>query len=188
MLPIIVVKWPITIRWIIFKNSKLRPLIVYKSKQIRFKFGVYYYYYYFKYASNSKCIYVVRISDYISAIKYSIKWPKFNKGGSSFKTLNCNPLTDLSNIPQTLYLSYDIKVIYSKTTCGEVRQCLTTLNSKTHKLGSCCAGSLKARSLRSKYTYHKLHLSETYCLHFAAARLKEAGLSSSQLLRMKRWL
>ena len=51
-----------------------------------------------------------------------IKRQKIDKGGLSFKTLNCNPVTDLSNVSQTLYWSesHDIKVIYSKTTCSEV--------------------------------------------------------------------
>ena len=39
------------------------------------------------------------------------------------RTLTCRSfaVTNLSNISQTLYLSHDIKTIYSKTTCNKVK-------------------------------------------------------------------
>ena len=60
---------------------------------------------------------VIRARNVGNATNYS-----FFEGGLSFKTLNCNPVTDLSNIPPTLYLSLDINAIYIKTSCREVRR------------------------------------------------------------------
>ena len=56
---------------------------------------------------------VIKPGNIITPLITVIKRPKFDKGGLSFKKLNFNPVTDLSNIPPIL--SHDIKTIYSKT-------------------------------------------------------------------------